>query len=129
MKLLVATHNKGKLAEYAELLGDADVTLMTLDMAGVSDEIEESGETFMENAILKAQGYARLTGLPTLADDSGLEVDALGGSPGVRTARYGGEGLNSAERYARLLAEMDGVPEDRRSARFRCAIVLTSASW
>lgn len=128
MNLLVATHNKGKLAEYAELLGDAGVTLLTLDMAGVSEEIEETGDTFMENAILKAVGYARLTGLPTLADDSGLEVDALGGRPGVHTARYGGEGLSSAERYTRLLDEMDGVPAEQRAARFRCAIVLASAN-
>lgn len=126
MKLLVATHNKGKLAEYEELLGDADVTLLTLDMAGVSEEIDETGDTFMENAILKAIGYARLTGLSTLADDSGLEVDALGGRPGVHTARYGGDGLTSAERYGRLLIELDGVPGEQRTARFRCAIVLAS---
>lgn len=124
MNLLVATHNKGKLAEYADLLGDSDVTLLTLDMAGISDEVEETGDTFMANAILKAQGYAKLTGLLTLADDSGLEVDALGGRPGVHTALYGGHGLSPAERYQRLLAELDGVPDEERTARFRCAIVL-----
>lgn len=124
MDLLVATHNQGKLAEYADLLGEADVTLLTLDMAGISEEVAETGETFLANAVLKAQGYARQTGLLTLADDSGLEVDAMGGRPGVHTARYGGDDLSPVERYLRLLVELDGVPDEERSARFRCVIVL-----
>lgn len=126
MKLLVATHNQGKLAEYADLLDGTGVELLTLDMAGITHDIDETGSTFAENARLKAQGYARLTGLTTLADDSGLEVDALEGRPGVQTARYGGEGLTSRQRYERLLIEMADVPAEDRSARFRCVIALAA---
>lgn len=84
----------------------------------------ETGATYRDNALLKARAAARLTGLPALADDSGLEVDALGGAPGLFSARYGGPGLDDAGRCARLLAALRGVPEGRRTARFRCVIAL-----
>jgi XTP/dITP diphosphohydrolase len=122
-RLLIATHNKGKVAEYADILGE-QIAWLTLDEAGVVDDVPETGATFQANAILKAEAYARQTGLMTLADDSGLEVEALGGRPGVLTARYGGPGLSAAERYQLLLAELAGVPFDRRAARFRCVVAL-----
>ncbi len=123
-RLLVATHNKGKVAEYADILGGRRLDWLTLDEAGIGEEVAETGATFRENAILKAQAYARQAGLLTLADDSGLEVDALDGRPGVLTARYGGPGLSFAERYGRLLGELAGVPWERRTARFRCVVAL-----
>jgi XTP/dITP diphosphohydrolase len=123
---LIATHNKGKVAEYADILDGQQFDWLTLDDARIAGEVEETGATFRENAILKAQAYARQSGLLTLADDSGLEVDALGGRPGVLTARYGGPGLSYAERYGRLLAELIGIPWDRRTARFHCVVALAS---
>lgn len=122
--LLVASHNKGKIAEYADILSDLQVRFITLDEAGVTDEVEETGLTFLENAVLKAVTYARQTGYYTLADDSGLEVDALGGRPGVWTARFGGESLTAAELYLFLLAQMANVPSAERTARFRCVVAL-----
>jgi XTP/dITP diphosphohydrolase len=120
---LVATHNKGKVAEFADILS-GQFEWLTLDEAGVTDDVPETGATFRENAILKAVAYARQTGLMTLADDSGLEVDALGGRPGVLSARYGGPGLSAADRYRRLLSELAGVPDERRTARFHCVVAL-----
>ena len=124
MKLLIATHNKGKQREYAELLEGLDVELLTLDDLGIAEIIEEKGASYAENALLKAQGYAAATGLLTLADDSGLEVDALDGAPGVLTARYGGEGATDEQRYLLLLQRLRGVPDEQRTARFRCVIAL-----
>lgn len=121
--LLVATGNPGKLREYQGLLRDAPYRLVSLRDAGITDEVEETGETFAENAWLKASGYAAMSGLLTLADDSGLEVDALGGDPGVRSARYGGDACESdSDRVALLLRNLEGVPWERRTARFRCVI-------
>jgi XTP/dITP diphosphohydrolase len=114
----------GKVAEYADILGDWGIAWLTLDEAGVKDDVPETGATFRENAVLKAEAYARQTGLMTLADDSGLEVDVLGGRPGVLTARYGGPGLSAADRYRLLLEELAGVPVDERTARFHCVVVL-----
>lgn len=125
-KLLVATHNRGKVAEFAEILADLDVAWLSLDDVGVTEDVAETGDTFQANAELKALAYARQTGLLTLADDSGLEVDALGGQPGVYTARYGGPGLNHVDRYQLLLRNLQGVPPAARSARFRCVIVLAN---
>lgn len=125
-KLLVATHNKGKIGELADMMRDLAIEWLTLDDAGVTFEVEETGRTFYENAVLKATAYAAATGLLTLADDSGLEVDALGGQPGVYTARYGGPGLTSVERYTLLLQNMAGVPWPERAARFKCAVVLAN---
>ncbi|MCA9875499.1 MAG: RdgB/HAM1 family non-canonical purine NTP pyrophosphatase, partial [Anaerolineales bacterium] len=125
-KLLVATHNKGKVAEFADMLADLDIAWLSLDDAGVTEDVPETGETFQANAQLKALAYARQTGLLTLADDSGLEVDALDGQPGVYTARYGGLGLTHADRYQLLLRNLQGVPAAERTARFRCVIVLAN---
>ncbi len=121
--LLVATGNAGKLREYADLLRETPFTLLSLKDVGITDEVEETGDTFAENAWLKASGYAAMSGLLTLADDSGLEVDALGGDPGVHSARYGGDACRSdADRVALLLRNLDGVPWPKRTARFRCII-------
>ncbi len=121
--LLIATGNPGKLREYADLLREAPYRLVSLKEAGITSEVEETGSTFAENAWLKASGYAAMSGALTLADDSGLEVDALGGDPGVRSARYGGDACRSdADRTALLLRNMEGVRWDRRTARFRCVI-------
>jgi XTP/dITP diphosphohydrolase len=122
--LLVGTHNAGKVSEYRELLYDLDAAWVGLGDVGMAWEVEESGETFKENAILKATRYAEASGLLTLADDSGLEVEALDGQPGVRTARFGGEGLNAIERYLLLLDKLRGVPVEKRDARFRCVVAL-----
>lgn len=127
IKLLLATHNKGKVSEYADILGDGRIAFLTLNDVGITEDVPETGHTFLENAVLKAVAYAQKTGLLTMADDSGLEVDALGGKPGVLTARYGGPGLSMVERYTRLLHEMADVPAPLRSARFRCAIALAAS--
>lgn len=126
-KLLVATHNQGKVAEFAEMLADLAIEWLSLDEIGVEKDVDETGSTFRENAVLKAQTYARMTGLLTLADDSGLQVDALNGEPGIYTARYGGAGLNHEGRYQLLLQNMEGVPWDQRTARFRCVIALAAS--
>ena len=122
VRLVFATRNAGKLREAREIFG-AGVTVV-----GAADldlpEVEETGETFEANAVLKAASAAKAAGVPALADDSGLEVDALGGRPGVRSARYGGPGLDDAGRRERLLEELAGVPEARRTARFVCAVAL-----
>lgn len=125
-RLLVASHNKGKTAEYADILGEHGIEWLTLDEVGVHDDVPETGSTFLENALLKASAYSIQTGLLTLADDSGLEVDALGGKPGVLTARYGGPGLSAVDRYRLLLANMLDVPAGQRTARFRCAIAVAA---
>ena len=121
--LLVATGNPGKLREYQDLLRDAPYRLVSLTDVGITDEVDETGETFSENAWLKASGYAAMSGLLTLADDSGLEVDALKGEPGVRSARYGGDACRSdADRVDLLLRNLADVPWEKRTARFRCVI-------
>ena len=125
-KLLVATHNQGKLQNFADMLQDLAVEWLSLDEVGVVQDVEETGSTFRENSLLKARAYAAETGLLTLADDSGLEVDALHGAPGVYTARYGGEGLTAVQRYQKLLNDIKTVPESQRTARFRCVIVLAA---
>ena len=121
MRLLIATTNPGKVREYKSLLAGLDLDLVGLKDVGIDTEVEESGSTYTENAGLKARAYAAMSGLLTLADDSGLEVDALNGRPGVHSARYGPD---SATRIQKMLAEMSNVPDDQRTARFQCAIVL-----
>jgi XTP/dITP diphosphohydrolase len=124
-KLLVATHNQGKVREYRALLADLPLEVTYLDAEGITFEAEETGQTFADNAAMKAQAYAALTGLLTWADDSGLEVDALGGEPGVLSARYGAPATRSdAERYQLLLSRLAGVPDLQRAARFRCVVAL-----
>lgn len=126
MRLLIATHNRGKLREYQEMLDDLPVELVTLDDVGIHDDVEETGTTLAENARLKAMAYARASGLLTLADDSGLEVDALGGEPGVYSKRYAGENKSDAERNRFLLDKLHTVPAGKRTARFRCAIAIAT---
>ncbi len=125
-RLLIATHNKGKVREYKKLLSDLPLEITYLDELGVEEEIEETGSTFEENARIKALGYARLTGMLTWADDSGLEVDALGGRPGVHSARYAGQGASDEDRYRKLLAEMEDVPDEDRTARFRSVVAIAT---
>ena len=123
-RLLVATRNKGKLRELASLLSGLPMRVVSLDDVGIDDEVEETGATFEENAVLKATAYARASGLTTLADDSGLEVDALGGEPGVRSARYAGPDADDAARVGLLLRRLREAPGGGRQARFRCVIAV-----
>ena len=123
-KLLVATHNAGKLRELAELLSDAPFELVSLSDAAIDEQAPETGSTFEENATMKAATYAGLSGMLTLADDSGLEVRALGGDPGPRSSRYAGEGASDTQRIALLLQKLDNIPEEDWEARFRCVIAL-----
>lgn len=122
--LLVATRNVGKLQELRELLGDLPFDLYSLSSLPGVLEIQETGESFIENASLKAAGYATQARLLTLADDSGLAVDALGGAPGVFSARYAGQGASDAERTKKLLAELSSLKEPMRSARFVSAVAI-----
>ncbi len=121
MRLLIATTNPGKVREYQQLFNNLACELVGLSEVGIVQEVAEMGATYEENAVLKAKEYATLSGLLTLADDSGLEVDALGGRPGVHSARYA---LDSSARIRRLLAEMQNVPANQRTARFQCVIAL-----
>ena len=123
-KLLVATHNQGKLLEYRNLLQDLPLTLTYLDEIGVQEEVAETGTTFAANAVLKAQHYADLTGLWTWADDSGLEVDALQGAPGVHSARYAGPGATDQDKNKKLLRELQLHPRPW-TARFQCVVAIT----
>lgn len=122
-KLLIATRNPGKLREYEQLLASLPMSLTYLSGEGITHEVQETGNTFAENAIRKAQEYARISRLLTLADDSGLEVEALGGEPGIRSARYGRR-ASDEERYRLLLERMRDVPWEQRTARFRCIIAV-----
>jgi XTP/dITP diphosphohydrolase len=123
-RLLLATTNKGKAAEYRDLLKDLDFEIVTLDQAGISQEADESYNTFEENARHKSAFYAELGGLLTLADDSGLEVDALNGEPGVRSSRYAGDNATDADRVDFLLNKLKAIPRQKRRARFRCVIAV-----
>lgn len=126
-RLLIATHNPGKAREYRDLLADLPLEVTWLDAEGITFEVEETGATFQENAALKARAYAAASGLLTWADDSGLEVDALQGAPGVYSARYGAPDARSDEARVRfLLAKLEGVPDEARTARFRCVVALAS---
>jgi XTP/dITP diphosphohydrolase len=122
--LLVATRNPGKITELRHLLADLSFKLVGLAEFPDSAEVMETGDSFTANACLKAAGYASQTGLMALADDSGLEVAALGGAPGVLSARYGGSGASDAERMAKLLSELTVLPADKRSARFVSAVAI-----
>ena len=125
-RLLLASGNPGKLRELRAILRGLPVELVGLADAGAGEppEVAETGDTFLDNALEKARAYAAWSGLAAVADDSGLEVDALGGAPGVRSARYAGQGASDQANLDKLLAELDGVPPERRTARFRCAAVL-----
>ena len=125
-KLLVATRNPGKMRELTQLLGDVPCQLVSLDDCGTDHEVDETGSTFDENATLKAEAYSRISGLITLADDSGLEVDALGGEPGVRSARYAGPDATDADLVAFLLTKLAETPQSVWTARFRCSIAIAA---
>lgn len=122
-KLLIGSNNPGKVRELLAILRAWPFEIVTLRQVGLELDIEEAGVTYAANAQLKAEAFAHATGLLALADDSGLEVDALGGGPGVYSARYGGEGASDVDRRARLLAALREVPPPR-TARFRCVICL-----
>jgi len=121
--IVIATRNKGKLREFRNLLLPLESELLCLTDLDLDAEIEESGSTFAENARLKAIGYSRLTRLPVLADDSGLEVEELGGRPGIYSARYAGPGASDSDRVQKLLHELEKSGRDRK-ARFVCALAL-----
>jgi XTP/dITP diphosphohydrolase len=127
-RLLVATGSRHKFQELVELLDLPRTQLLSLSDVGLSDSADETGATFEANATIKALHYARLSGLPTLADDSGLEVDALGGRPGVRTRRYAGPQATDEQNNVKLLAELAQVADPtERAARYRCVLVLAGA--
>jgi XTP/dITP diphosphohydrolase len=124
LRIVVATRSEHKLRELRQLLHPAVAELVSLDDLGVPDEVDETGLTFEANARLKARTYARLTGLPTLADDSGLEVDFLGSGPGVHTKRYAGEHATDLDNNRKLLGALAGLPPERRGARYVCVLAL-----
>ena len=121
-RYVLASGNKGKLREINEILRDLDIEVVPQSEFNVP-EAEETGLTFVENAIIKARNAAEHTGLPAIADDSGIEVDALNGAPGIYSARFAGVGATDQQNLDKLLAELDGVPAEQRSARFQCLLV------
>ncbi|HBN82479.1 MAG TPA: non-canonical purine NTP pyrophosphatase [Clostridiales bacterium] len=123
-KVVVATKNKGKLKEIKEILKEFDFDVISMEEAGKFDDIEETGGSFEENAIIKASHIQKLTDTMVIADDSGLEVDALNGEPGVYSARYAGEHANDLKNNQKLLEALKDVPEEKRTARFVCAIAV-----
>jgi XTP/dITP diphosphohydrolase len=125
-KLLLATSNQGKIKEYRFLLDGLGYQITTLTEEGIAKNVTESGNNYEQNARLKAITYAKLSQLTTLADDSGLEVDALNGEPGVKSARFAGETATDAEKVSFLLAKLNGVPWERRTARFKCVIAIAN---
>jgi XTP/dITP diphosphohydrolase len=127
MKAVLASSNAGKLRELAAILSPLGYELVTQSSLGI-DTPPETGTTFAENALLKARHTARLSGLPAIADDSGIEVDALDGRPGVYSARYAGEGATDLANLQKMLRELQGVPTDRRSARYQCVIAFVRSA-
>ena len=125
-KLLLATNNRGKIREYKSLLKDIPFELVTPNEMGITTKVDETGSTMEENARLKAVILAFESKLVALADDSGLEVDALGGEPGHFSARYAGPGASDKDRIDYLLKRLQEVPKDKRTARFRCVIAIAS---
>jgi len=125
-KLLLASSNPGKIKEYRLLLDNLGYQIVTLFEQGISKVTTESGNTYAQNAEMKATTYAKLSQLITLADDSGLEVDALQGKPGIHSARFAGKNATDADRVTKLLAMMDGIPWDRRTAHFKCVIAIAT---
>lgn len=121
-KIVFATGNQGKMREIREILGDMDVEIASMKEAGIQVDIVEDGSTFEENAIIKAKAVAQYTDAIVLADDSGLEIDYLGGEPGIYSARYLGEDTSYRIKNQNLIDRLEGVPEAERTARFVCAI-------
>ncbi len=126
MKIVIATSNQNKLRELKELLKGFDVQLLSLTDFPDCPPVVEDGESFAENALKKAQTICAHTGLLTIADDSGLEVDCLEGSPGIFSARYAGEGADDRKNYGKLLREIKGVTPENRGARFRCVLAIAA---
>ena len=124
MEIVLATRNKKKVEEIKRIIKDMPVTIYTLDDFPGCPEVVEDGKTFEENAVKKASAVSRYTKMPALADDSGLEVYALDGAPGVFSARYAGEGAGDRKNYEKLLKEMNSLPDDKRIGRFVCVIAL-----
>lgn len=120
--IVLASNNPGKVREFNKLFSDYEIEVVPQAELGV-EEAEETGLTFVENAILKARNAAQHTGLAAIADDSGIEVDALNGAPGIYSARYAGKGANDQKNLEKLLHELANTPEEKRSARFQCLIV------
>lgn len=122
MKIIIATNNQGKVREFKAMLTPLGYEPVSLKDAGIVAEVVEDGETFEENAHKKARAIYELCGCPVIADDSGLQVDFLGGAPGIYSARYAGEDATDKERCLKILSELEGVDEGMRSARFMCAL-------
>jgi XTP/dITP diphosphohydrolase len=126
-RVVLATGNPGKLRQFSELLGGSGLELLRQSDFGIEPP-PETGSTFLENSLIKARNAAQLTGLPAIADDSGLEVDALGGRPGLYSARYAGENASDEENLHKMLIELRGVATDRRTARYRSVIVFIASA-
>ena len=124
--VVIASTNPGKIAEVRQIMAELPLVLLTREDVGGWPEVEETGDTYLANALLKAHAVAAVTGKAALADDSGIEVDALDGAPGVRSARFAGERATDEENNAKLVASLDGVPPGRRGARYRCVAVLVT---
>lgn len=124
MKILVASNNKGKLREFNSILGELGIECVSMEDIGIKTDVEETGKTFLENAKIKAEAIYKIAGIPTVSDDSGLEVDCLGGKPGVYSARYGGEHGNDKKNNQKLLEDMKDVPAEQRTGRFKSVVYL-----
>ena len=127
-RIVIASNNAGKLREIRVILQPLGFTVVSQREAGISIEVEENGETFAENAALKARAVYEALHCPVIADDSGLLVDALDGAPGVHSHRFAGEGATDADRNAKLLELLDGVPAEKRTARFECVLCYVDAA-
>jgi XTP/dITP diphosphohydrolase len=125
-RLLLATNNAGKVREFRRLLEGCGFDIVTPAELGLELDVEETGTSYTENALLKARAFAKASGLLAFADDSGIEVDALHGRPGLYSARYGGDGLDDVGRVAFVLRELEGVPAPKRTGRFRAVIAIAS---
>ena len=124
MKFLVASNNKGKLKEFNAILSGLGIECVSMNEMGIDIEVEETGTTFLENAKIKAEEIYKIAKIPTVSDDSGLEVDYLGGEPGVYSARYAGEHGNDKENNRKLLKNLEGVPTEKRTGRFKSVVYL-----
>ncbi|HEX9063403.1 MAG TPA: XTP/dITP diphosphatase [Clostridia bacterium] len=121
---IIATKNKGKICEIKEILKEFPFNVVSMESVGIHNDIEENGTTFEENALIKAREIAFITGGIVMADDSGLEVDYLGGAPGIYSSRFAGEGASDRDRNNKLLSMLSGVPAEKRTARFVCVIAV-----
>ena len=128
MKMILATHNRDKCAEMTAILGEFSIELLSLDDFPDIDEIVEDGNTLEENALIKARMVYKMTNLPSWADDTGLEVDALNGEPGIYSARYAGETCSYSDNINKLLKNMENIPAEKRTARFQTAIAFVDVN-